>query len=83
MTTGNASETLAQITGARQSFQGHDPSGNATDLVTSPVTGKCGYCHNASASSGHFISNGGDVKQTRSIAQQAPTPLAPDVLAAP
>ena len=83
VSTGNASETLAQITGARQSFQGHDPSGNPTDLVTSPVTGKCGYCHDTSAAVGHFISNGGDVKQTRSVAQQAPPPLAPDVLAAP
>jgi hypothetical protein len=83
VTTGNASETLDNIIGARQSFQGHDPAGNATDLVDSPVTGKCGYCHDTPAAVGHFISNGGDVKQPRSVAQQAPPLLLPDVLATP
>ena len=37
VTTGNASETLAHIIAARKSFQGHDPSGNPTDLVDSPI----------------------------------------------
>ncbi len=77
VTTGNASETLDNIIAARKSFP------NATDLVDSPVVGKCGYCHDAPATVGHFISNGGDVKQTRSIAELAPPKLAPEVLAAP
>ena len=77
VTTGNASETLDNIIAARKSFP------NNTDLVDSPVVGKCGYCHNSSSAVGHFTSNGGDVKQTRSVAQQAPPPLAPAVLAAP
>jgi len=80
VTTGNASETLSQIVGARQSFQGHDPSGNPTDLVDSPLASKCGYCHDTPAAVGHFLSTGGaDIKATRSIAQQTPPPLAPDV----
>jgi OmcA/MtrC family decaheme c-type cytochrome len=80
VTTGNSSETLTQIIGARQSFQGHDPSGNPTDLVDSPLVGKCGYCHDTPAAIGHFLSTGGaDIKATRSTAQQTPPPLAPDV----
>jgi OmcA/MtrC family decaheme c-type cytochrome len=84
VTTGNASETLAQIIGARQSFQGHDPSGNPTDLVDSPLAGKCGSCHDTGAEVGHFLSTGGaDIKATRSIAELKPPTLAPDVLATP
>jgi OmcA/MtrC family decaheme c-type cytochrome len=77
VTTGNASETLDNIIAARKSFP------NATDLVDSPVVGKCGYCHDAPAAVGHFISNGGDVKQPRSTAELAPPLLAPEYLAAP
>jgi len=84
VTTGNASETLAQIIGARQSFQGHDPSGNPTDLVDSPIAGKCGSCHDGPAEVGHFLSTGGaDIKATRSTAELAPPLLLPDVLATP
>ena len=83
VTTGNSSETLAQITGARQSFQGHDPSGNTTDLVDSPVAGKCGYCHDTPAAIGHIISNGGQVRQTRSTAELTPPTLAPEFTAGP
>jgi OmcA/MtrC family decaheme c-type cytochrome len=84
VTTGNASETLAQIIGARQSFQGHDPSGNPTDLVDSPLAGKCGSCHDTQAEVGHFISTGGaDIKTTRSTAELTPPTLMPDVLATP
>jgi len=79
VSTGNAGETLDNIIAARKSFQGHDPSGNPTDLVTSPVVGKCGYCHDTPAVVGHFTSNGGDVKQTRSTAELTPPPLAPDI----
>jgi OmcA/MtrC family decaheme c-type cytochrome len=77
ITTGSATETLDNIIAARKSFP------NATDLVDSPVTGKCGYCHDTPAATGHFISNGGDVRQTRSVAQQSPPALMPDVLATP
>ena len=78
VTTGNSSETLSQIIAARQSFQGHDPSGNPTDLVDSPLAAKCGSCHDSDAEIGHFTSTGGaDVKNTRSIAEQKPPPLAP------
>jgi len=84
VTTGNANETLAQIIGARQSFQGHDPSGNPTDLVDSPIAGKCGSCHDGPAEVGHFLSTGGaDIKATRSLAEQKPPTLMPDVLATP
>ena len=84
VTTGNASETLAQIIGARQSFQGHDPSGNPTDLVDSPLAGKCGSCHDTDAEVGHFLSTGGaDIKATRSIAELKPPTLAPAYEPAP
>jgi hypothetical protein len=84
VTTGNASETLAQIIGARQSFQGHDPSGNPTDNVSSPIARKCGSCHDSGAEVGHFLSTGGaDVKAPRSTAELTPPKLAPDVLATP
>jgi cytochrome c553 len=84
VTTGNSSETLTQIIGARQSFQGHDASGNPTDLVDSPIVGKCGYCHDTPAAVGHFLSTGGaDVKATRSTAELTPPTLYPDVLATP
>jgi OmcA/MtrC family decaheme c-type cytochrome len=78
VTTGNAGETLAQIIGARQSFQGHDPSGNPTDLVDSPLAGKCGSCHDTQTEVGHFLSTGGaDIKNTRSTAELTPPKLMP------
>ncbi len=84
VTTGNPNETLAQIIAIRQSFQGHDPSGNPTDLVTSPLASRCGYCHDTPAAVGHFISTGGaDIKATRSIAEKTPPLLMPDVPATP
>lgn len=84
VTTGITNETLAQIIGARQSFQGHDPSGNATDNVDSPLASRCGYCHDTPAAVGHFLSTGGaDIKATRSTAEKTPPLLMPDVLATP
>ena len=84
VTTGNASETLTQIIGARQSFQGHDPSGNPTDNVSSPIARKCGSCHDTPAAVGHFLSTGGaDIKATRSTAELTPPPLAPAYMPAP
>jgi OmcA/MtrC family decaheme c-type cytochrome len=77
ITTGNASETLDNIIAARKSFP------NATDLVDSPVAGKCGYCHDTPAAIGHIISNGGDVRQTRSTAELTPPSLGPAYLPAP
>jgi len=77
ITTGSASETLDNIIAARKSFP------NATDLVTSPTVGKCGYCHDTPSAVGHFISMGGDVKQTRSTAELTPPKLAPEFLSAP
>jgi OmcA/MtrC family decaheme c-type cytochrome len=78
VTTGNSAETLSQIIAARQAFQGHDPSGNPTDLVTSPLTSRCGYCHDGPSEVGHFLSTGGaDVKNTRSTAELTPATLAP------
>jgi OmcA/MtrC family decaheme c-type cytochrome len=84
VTTGNASETLAQIIAVRQSFQGHDPSGNPTDLVDSPLASRCGYCHDTGAEVGHFLSTGGaDIKATRSIAELTPPKLVPAYEPAP
>jgi OmcA/MtrC family decaheme c-type cytochrome len=84
VTTGNASETLDNIIAARTSFQGHDASGNPTDLVDSPIAGKCGYCHDTPAAVGHFLSTGGaDIKATRSIAELTPPKLAPAYEPAP
>ncbi|HEX9191447.1 MAG TPA: hypothetical protein VF847_05080, partial [Candidatus Deferrimicrobiaceae bacterium] len=84
VTTGNANETLTQILGARQSFQGHDPSGNPTDLVDSPLVSRCGYCHDTQAEVGHFLSTGGaDIKATRSTAELTPPKLEPAFLATP
>ena len=78
VTTGSTGETLSQIIGARQSFQGHDPSGNPTDLVTSPLVSRCGYCHDSPTEVGHFLSTGGgDVKNTRSTAELTPPTLRP------
>ena len=78
VTTGIAGETLDNIISARRSFQSHDPSGNPTDLVSSPIARKCGSCHDGPAEVGHFLSTGGaDIKNTRSIAELVPPTLAP------
>jgi len=83
VTTGNPNETLSDIRAVRSAFQGDDPSGNATDLVDSPIAAKCGSCHDTQAEVGHFISTGGaDIKTTRSTAELTPPTLAP-VLAMP
>jgi OmcA/MtrC family decaheme c-type cytochrome len=77
ITTGDASETMAQINAARATVA------NSTDLVTSPTVAACGMCHNSDTDRSHFALNGGDIQATRSYAEKTPPSLAPVVLAAP
>jgi len=58
ITTGNASETRAQIIAAR-----NQP--NATDLVNSPIAAACYGCHATFAFASHMVQNGGDINSTR------------------
>ena len=68
-TTGNASETTADIRAARASVP------NATDLVNSPATSACGHCHDSETARSHFLQNGGKIRQPRSEAVGAAPPL--------
>jgi OmcA/MtrC family decaheme c-type cytochrome len=77
ITTGITGETRADIIGARFSIgtaTGPDAKGNLTDLVTSPITAACYYCHDDSAAASHFVLNGADILSTRSNALLEPTP---------
>ncbi|NJD62263.1 MAG: OmcA/MtrC family decaheme c-type cytochrome [Deltaproteobacteria bacterium] len=76
ITTGNSSETMAQINAARATVP------NSTDLVISPIVSACGMCHNSDTDRSHFALNGGDVQATREYAEKTPPALAP-VFAAP
>jgi OmcA/MtrC family decaheme c-type cytochrome len=58
-TTGNLSETRADIIAAR----GIVP--NSTDLVDSPIAGACYYCHDSALARSHFLQNGGTIGSTR------------------
>ena len=69
ITTGVAGETRTDITGARATVA------NSTDLVTSPIVGACGMCHNSDTARSHFVLNGGDVQATRSYAEKVPDTL--------
>jgi len=71
ITTGNASETVAQINAARASVP------NATDLVNTPTASACGYCHDTPTGVSHFITMGGDIKAPRGTASMTPPPLVP------
>jgi len=62
ITTGNPSETKAQIFGAR------DTVPNDTDVVNSPAASSCYYCHDSSAAASHFVQMGGDILKTRTDA---------------
>jgi len=77
ITTGVAGETRAQIIAARGTVP------NTTDLVNSPIASACGYCHDTGVQVSHFLTQGADIKQQRSLAEQQPVPLMPDVLATP
>ena len=77
ITTGITGETRADIIGARFSIgtaTGPDAKGNLTDLVTSPITAACYYCHDDSAAASHFVLNGADILSTRAIAILSATP---------
>ena len=62
ITTGNPSETKAQIFGAR------DTVPNDTDVVNSPAASSCYYCHDSSAAASHFVQMGGDILKARTDA---------------
>jgi OmcA/MtrC family decaheme c-type cytochrome len=59
ITTGNPLETRAEIIAARASMP------NLSDLVTSPITSACYYCHDSSTHADHFRLNGADILSTR------------------
>jgi OmcA/MtrC family decaheme c-type cytochrome len=68
ITTGDPAETRADIIAARTSIgtaTGPNATGNLTDLVTSPITSACYYCHDSSAHADHFRLNGADILSTR------------------
>jgi OmcA/MtrC family decaheme c-type cytochrome len=69
-TTGNPSETRADIIAARASVP------NSTDLVDSPIAGACYYCHDSALAKSHFLQNGGTIGSTREdgIIIVAPSP---------
>jgi OmcA/MtrC family decaheme c-type cytochrome len=58
-TTGNPSETRADIIAARASVP------NSTDLVDSPIAGACYYCHDSALTKSHFLQNGGTIGSIR------------------
>jgi len=71
ITTGNASETLADINAARASVP------NSTDLVNTPTASACGYCHDTPADVSHFSLQGGKIKTQRGTATTPLPELAP------
>ncbi len=68
-TTGNASETAAQINEARNTVP------NATDEVITPATSACGHCHDSEQARSHFVLNGGKIRSPRSEATATPPSL--------
>jgi OmcA/MtrC family decaheme c-type cytochrome len=68
-TTGDSSETVAQINAARAGMP------NATDEVISPATSACGHCHDSDAARSHFVLNGGKIRSPRSEATATPPSL--------
>jgi OmcA/MtrC family decaheme c-type cytochrome len=59
VTTGNASETRAEILAARASVP------NATDLVNSPIAAACYGCHASIPRASHMVQMGGDINSMR------------------
>lgn len=54
-TTGNPAETQADVAGARKTVP------NATDLVNTPISSACHYCHDSAAAASHMELNGGAI----------------------
>ena len=59
ITTGNASETRAEIIAVRNTVP------NATDLVNSPIASACYGCHAGITMASHAVQMGGDINSTR------------------
>jgi OmcA/MtrC family decaheme c-type cytochrome len=77
ITTGIDNETRAQIIAARGNTSAVPPATgtmNSTDLVTSPITSACYYCHDSISHADHFRLNGADILSTRAIAILSATP---------
>jgi OmcA/MtrC family decaheme c-type cytochrome len=72
VTTGVATETLADINAARASMP------NATDLVVSPLASACGYCHDSNAQVSHMRLNGAAINVERGNANLTPPQLGPE-----
>ena len=54
-TTGNPSETQADVVDARKTVP------NPTDLVNTPISSACHYCHDSAAAASHMELNGGAI----------------------
>jgi len=66
ITTGNSAETRDDIIAARGSVP------NDTDLVNSPTTSACFYCHDTSTPESHMVLQGGKLGITRGDAKTLP-----------
>jgi OmcA/MtrC family decaheme c-type cytochrome len=79
ITTGNPAETAADIEAARTAVP------NQTDLVNTPISSACYYCHTSDVRADHFRLQGGMIAAQRSTVDltAAPLFLTPDVLATP
>jgi OmcA/MtrC family decaheme c-type cytochrome len=79
ITTGNPAETAADINAARAAVP------NQTDLVNTPISSACYYCHTSDVRADHFRLQGGMIATQRSTVDltAAPLFLMPDVLATP
>ena len=79
VTTGNPAENAAQIVAARATVP------NQTDLVNTPISSACYYCHTSDVRADHFRLQGGMIATQRSTVDLSASPLSlgPDFLAAP
>ena len=79
ITTGNPAETVAEINAARTAVP------NQTDLVNTPISSACYYCHTSDVRADHFRLQGGSIAAQRSTVDltAAPMFLMPDLLATP
>ena len=60
MTGGEGLANPAAVTAARASLP------NDEDIIVSPMSGSCYYCHDSAASAAHMEQNGGAIKRQRS-----------------